>query len=148
MSTIPMTGWLERFARSTNVAIAVLGRTLPGMLLALLKLNLVLVFLWYASELAREAYKRSAVGASLVLVSVALLLAFGGWTFVAHWLAEWKAAPGLRDRGPFGPYLVLLLVPVLIVVIASRFGPAKFELPLVRWTAERSDSIVKWFADL
>jgi hypothetical protein len=141
-----MEAFLEKLARTLNRSIDSLGKSLPGIILALVKLNLVAFFIWYAVELSREAYGIPVArhAGRLVLVSLILFIVFGGWAFVAVWNTEWTRPPYIPVRGPIWPFIVLVAIPIAIIVIVSRFGTYQFFQPLSHATAHQAGRFISW----
>jgi len=106
---------LEKIARSINSGIDALGRSLPGLLVALLKLNAVLVFLWYLVEFAWETWNVSWIPFTLIILTSLLFLGFAIAIFIQSCLEEWNEPPRTL-RGTSGRlFVVLVLTPILAV---------------------------------
>jgi hypothetical protein len=78
-----MEAFLAILARTLNRGIAVLGATLPGLVLAALKLDLLLLFSWYAWEFCVEVPGGFDCPHLLIAGPALLLLIFGAWCFIA-----------------------------------------------------------------
>jgi len=108
---------LERITRSTNHGTEVLCRSLPGLLSGLLKMNAVLLFLWYLYEFATESWIIGKHINAFVILSGLLFLAFAASIFVKGFWDELKCDPRTLPRTNGSLYLVLVVAPILAVAL-------------------------------
>jgi len=153
-----MEAFLEKLSRTLNRSIDSLGKTLPGILLALVKLNLVAFFLWYAWELFEEAWgiplgawmnwplSPAWPAAVLVAFSAILFVFFGAWAFIAVIPHERKRKPYIPARGSIVPFIVLIAIPIAIIVLLRRCVSYEFCRPLSHGTADNAEWFIKWLS--
>jgi hypothetical protein len=123
------------------------GDVLATSLLVALKLGLVLLFLWYVVALIDAAPGR--MGKILVIGPMVVVLLIPTWTFFTaeRTTDEGKAAP--PPRGRIGPYVLLVIVPIVIVGVLSaayrKFHPGAwlFSTSLLHGTEYALDVIWK-----
>jgi hypothetical protein len=135
----------EKVARSLNRGLAMAGGILPRLLLAILKLNLAALFLWYAVDLLSELC-RWHYGWMLVVDTISLiaLIGFCAAVFVSEFLAEWGRRPSTFRGIGIGPFLLLILIPIVIVGAIGQWHPdAKpFQSDLLNFTVSQTRALV------
>jgi hypothetical protein len=114
---------LEKVARTINYGIDALGRSLAGLLLDLLKLNAVLVFLWYLWEFASEPWEIDGPPQVLIGVSGVIFLGFAVWILIVSFLDEWDTPKRTFQRTNGWLYPVLVVVPILAVALVHLLEP-------------------------
>jgi len=105
------------------------GPIMPRLVLGIAKLTLASVFLWYAVELLCELCKWHWWLFLIVAISLIVLVGFYSAVFVVEFLAEWgHAATPSRGIG-IGPFLLLVLIPIIIVAVTGQWNqdPCLFE---------------------
>ena len=135
----------EKLARSLNRSMAEVGSIIPGLILGILKFNLLFLFFWYAAAFLSVLHGPLWwMGA----VSAATGLALCAWLALQGFGEEWgRQGPIALGRGSFTPFLLLVAIPVGVVVICTVLGlaPGVFEKPgLLGWTALQTKRLVYW----
>jgi len=118
-----MTFNLERVSRSVNQGIETLGRTLPGLLFGLLKLDAVLLFLWYIAAFVRESWEIGWPVNFGIIVTGVLFFGFSLWILLAAVFDEWRAQPRTLPRKNGWLYFLLVLAPIVAVGLIRLLYP-------------------------
>jgi hypothetical protein len=120
---------LIEFASKLNRGSAMSGNIMPRLVLGIAKLTLASVFLWYSVELLCELCKWNRWLFWVDAISLFGLLLFCGAVLVIKFVAEW-GRPATTSRGiGIGPFLLLVLIPIIIVAVVGQWNqdPHLFE---------------------
>ena len=136
-----------RLLWSVNSASHFFGGLLRGVMLLVLKINLLAFFFWYAVEFALEAWPYGRVASLLVVLNAAAVL-FSGLALIIktakdHWQIDIEDLPK-PSTGPLMPYILLMLIPLAIVFVVSQWGPYTFKQPLSHATAYQAGRFLFW----
>jgi len=123
------------------------GDVLATSLLVALKLGLVLLFLWYVVALIDVA--PGLMGKALVIGPMVIVLLIPAWTFFTAERTRTDGNATQAPRGRIGPYVLLVIVPIVIVGLLSatyrKFHPGTwlFSTSLLHETEYALDVIWK-----
>jgi len=112
---------LEGIARSINYGFEVLGRSLPGLVFGLLKLNAVLLFLWYLFAFASEDWDIGRLPNQMALLSAVIFLVFALWIFIQSFVTELTGPVRTLPRKNGWFFLILVAAPILAVAVVRLF---------------------------
>lgn len=93
------------------------GDVLATSLVVALKVGLVLVFVWYVVALINAA--PGLMGKAVVIVPMVVVLAISVWTFFTAERTTHDSETMRSQSGGFGPYLLLVAVPIVAVGVLS-----------------------------
>lgn len=93
------------------------GDVLATSLVVSLKVGLVLLFVWYVVALINAA--PGVMGKAVVVVPMVVVLAISVWTFFTAERTTNDSETMSSQSGGFGPYLLLVAVPIVAVGVLS-----------------------------
>jgi hypothetical protein len=118
---------------------------LPGFILEILKLDLLILFFWYAWEFLRVF---NGWLFWMALVSAGAALVFCAWLGIQEYQADRDPKnTDIADRGSVLPFLLLAAIPFAIVAVCTvlDLAPGVFHSSgLLTWTAEQTHRLVYW----
>jgi len=87
----------------------------------LLKLNAVLLFLWYLFAFASEDWNIGTPVNKIVLLSAVIFLVFAGWIFIENFVGELTGPVRTFPRKNGWFFLILVAAPILAVALVRLF---------------------------
>jgi len=122
------------------------GWTKAGLLFGLLKLDAVLLFLWYIAAFVRESWEIGWPVNFGIVVTGVLFFGFSLWILLAAVFDEWRAQPRTLPRKNGWLYFLLVLAPIVAVGLIRLLYPGHhhFASPLLECTETQIERFVTY----
>jgi hypothetical protein len=130
--------------RKLTLALGDLGKALPRIFVALLKVDLVICFIWYVCKIGIEICSHTPIGSWLV-IGTAVAFSCGALWIILLSLRNSDANTPITPPGSLLPFAVLAIAPVAIAVLVNRAGLYTFQDPLTKKFVELIFSQMKLF---